>query len=290
MAPPPLPWAWRLALPLVAFVSVPFLLPLTLPFILFLRPGSSSSPHPLSFHRLTWLPSPQIPSPPPPATNAPPYPPPQTQITSPSPPPPPPPPLPSPPAIEKKARCDIYDGTWVRSTDASRPLYAAGTCPFVDEAYACAANGRPDSAYTRWRWAPRRCALPPFNATDFLSRLRGRRLVLVGDSMNRNQFESMLCVLRQALPDKSRLVETHGWRISKGRGFFVFKFLVQKDSDPLFNCSLNIEELKNERSSLGLRVHGGVRAVAFPGAGRGAGEPAREHEPDAADRPDRQDG
>lgn len=30
---------------------------------------------------------------------------------------------------------------------------------------------------------------------DFLSRIRGRRLVLVGESMNRNQFESMLCVL-----------------------------------------------------------------------------------------------
>ncbi|PUZ59665.1 hypothetical protein GQ55_4G060500 [Panicum hallii var. hallii] len=63
-----------------------------------------------------------------------------------------------------------------------------------------------------------------FNATDFLTRLRGKRLMLVGDSMNRNQFESLLCILREALPDKSRMFETHGYRISKGRGYFVFKF------------------------------------------------------------------
>uniref|UniRef100_A0A0D9WSV0 Trichome birefringence-like C-terminal domain-containing protein n=1 Tax=Leersia perrieri TaxID=77586 RepID=A0A0D9WSV0_9ORYZ len=64
-----------------------------------------------------------------------------------------------------------------------------------------------------------------FNATDFLGRLRGKRLMLVGDSMNRNQFESLLCILREALPDKSRMFETHGYRITKGRGYFVFKFV-----------------------------------------------------------------
>ncbi|XBI03896.1 hypothetical protein VPH35_132260 [Triticum aestivum] len=55
--------------------------------------------------------------------------------------------------------------------------------------------------------------------------------MLVGDSMNRNQFESMLCILRAALPDKSRMFETHGYRISKGRGYFVFMFLD-------FNCTV----------------------------------------------------
>lgn len=64
------------------------------------------------------------------------------------------------------------------------------------------------------------------NATDFLVRLRGKRLLLVGDSMNRNQFESLLCVLREALPDKSKMYETRGYRITKGRGYFIFKFVV----------------------------------------------------------------
>lgn len=109
--------------------------------------------------------------------------------------------------------------------EEARPLYAPGTCPYVDEAYACAANGRPDAGYTQWRWAPRQCRLPRFNATDFLVRLRGKRLMLVGDSMNRNQFESMLCILREALLDKARMFETRGYRITKGRGYFVFKFV-----------------------------------------------------------------
>jgi GDSL/SGNH-like Acyl-Esterase family found in Pmr5 and Cas1p len=65
-----------------------------------------------------------------------------------------------------------------------------------------------------------------WNATDFLARLRGKRLMLVGDSMNRNQFESLLCVLREALPDKSKMYETRGYRITKGRGYFIFKFVV----------------------------------------------------------------
>ena len=59
--------------------------------------------------------------------------------------------------------CDVYDGGWVRDEEA-RPLYAPGTCPYVDEAYSCAANGRPDDGYTRWRWAPRHCSLPRYRA------------------------------------------------------------------------------------------------------------------------------
>uniref|UniRef100_A0A0E0LE95 Uncharacterized protein n=1 Tax=Oryza punctata TaxID=4537 RepID=A0A0E0LE95_ORYPU len=232
-----LPWR-RLVVPLLAVVSVPFLLPLALPFLL---RSSSSTPsrQPLSVHRLDWLPplSP-LPHTPDPSTPPPPPPPLTFPMAPPTTPPPPtstlpmaPPTrsLPSPPPPPEKdtgggTTCDVYDGEWVRD-EAARPLYAPGTCPYVDEAYACASNGRPDAAYTRWRWAPRRCRLPRFNATDFLATLRGKRLMLIGDSMNRNQFESLLCILREAIPDKTRMFETHGYRITKGRGYFVFKFV-----------------------------------------------------------------
>lgn len=121
-------------------------------------------------------------------------------------------------------RCDLYQGRWVMDEEGRYPLYAAGSCPYVDEAYTCQENGRTDVDYMKWRWKPNDCDLPRFNATDFLERLRGKRLMLVGDSMNRNQFESMLCLLREALTDKRRMYETRGYKITKGRGYFIFLF------------------------------------------------------------------
>lgn len=50
--------------------------------------------------------------------------------------------------------------------------------------------------------------------------------MLVGDSMNRNQFESILCLLREGLSERSGMFEIHGYKITKGRGYFVFKFTV----------------------------------------------------------------
>ncbi|KAE9601622.1 putative PMR5 domain, PC-Esterase, trichome birefringence-like family [Lupinus albus] len=130
----------------------------------------------------------------------------------------------------KQLDCDLYTGTWVRD-EQNYPIYQPGSCPYVDEAYDCQINGRVDDNYTKWRWKPHGCDLPRFNATDFLVRLQGKRLMLVGDSMNRNQFESTLCILREALQNKSKMYEIHGYKITKGRGYYVFNF---ED----YNCSV----------------------------------------------------
>lgn len=121
------------------------------------------------------------------------------------------------------ALCNIFDGKWV--LDNSYPLYRTRSCPFIDEAFDCEANGRPDLDYMKWRWQPRDCNLPRFNATDMLEQLRGKRLVFVGDSINRNQWESMLCLLSEAVPDKRRVYETHHRKITKGKGFYTFMFM-----------------------------------------------------------------
>lgn len=65
-----------------------------------------------------------------------------------------------------------------------------------------------------------------FNATKMLELIRGKRLVFVGDSINRNQWESMLCMLMGALRDPSRVFETHRRRITKEKGNYSFKFVV----------------------------------------------------------------
>ncbi|KAE9598211.1 hypothetical protein Lal_00004086 [Lupinus albus] len=128
--------------------------------------------------------------------------------------------------IEKNKRvkeCDLTKGYWV--FDQSYPLYDKGSCPFIDEGFDCEGNGRLDRNYTKWKWKPKDCDLPRFNATKMLELIRGKRLVFVGDSINRNQWESMLCMLFGAIRDPKRVYETHGRRITKEKGNYSFRFL-----------------------------------------------------------------
>lgn len=65
-----------------------------------------------------------------------------------------------------------------------------------------------------------------FNATKMLELIRGKRLVFVGDSLNRNQWESMLCLLKGAVVDPKKVYETRGRKITKEKGNYCFKFVV----------------------------------------------------------------
>lgn len=65
-----------------------------------------------------------------------------------------------------------------------------------------------------------------FNATAMLEMIRGKRLVFVGDSINRNQWESMMCMLMSAIRDPKKVYETHGRRITKEKGNYCFRFVV----------------------------------------------------------------
>ncbi|KAK0581665.1 hypothetical protein LWI29_016623 [Acer saccharum] len=128
---------------------------------------------------------------------------------------------------EKRTRgCDITKGRWVY--DESYPLYTNSSCPFIDEGFNCMSNGRLDKDYMKWKWQPQECDIPRFNATKMLESIRGKRLVFVGDSINRNQWESMLCMLMGAVKDPKKVYETHRRRITKGRGNYSFKFVDYK--------------------------------------------------------------
>ena len=64
------------------------------------------------------------------------------------------------------------------------------------------------------------------NATDMLERLRGKRLAFVGDSLNRNMWESLVCILRHAVEDKGRVFEISGRHDFRTQGFYAFRFEV----------------------------------------------------------------
>lgn len=118
--------------------------------------------------------------------------------------------------------CNLFSGKWVFD-NKSRPLYKEQECSFMIGDFSCEKYGRKDLKYQYWRWQPHDCDLPRFlslflsvfffwqyfevsllipimlllrfNAKALLKKLTNKRLVFVGDSLNKNQWISMLCLL-----------------------------------------------------------------------------------------------
>ncbi|KAG0482943.1 hypothetical protein HPP92_011027 [Vanilla planifolia] len=98
--------------------------------------------------------------------------------------------------------CDLYHGKWVY--DSEGPLYTNNSCPIITQMQNCQGNGRLDKEYENWRWKPERCMLPRFDGRKFLELMRGKTLAFVGDSVARNQMESLICILWQVEVPKNR--------------------------------------------------------------------------------------
>ncbi|KAJ4826345.1 hypothetical protein Tsubulata_037590 [Turnera subulata] len=103
--------------------------------------------------------------------------------------------------------CDLFSGRWVRD-ELTRPLYQESECPYIQPQLTCQEHGRPDKEYQYWRWQPHGCDLPSFNATLMLETLRGKRMMYVGDSLNRGQYVSMICLLHRLIPEGQKSMET----------------------------------------------------------------------------------
>lgn len=90
----------------------------------------------------------------------------------------------------------MFEGRWVR--DHGRMAYDGRSCPTIPESKNCAKYGK-EQGYVQWRWKPEGCDLPWFDANKFLRIVRGKRMAFVGDSVSRNQMESLLCLLSQVM-------------------------------------------------------------------------------------------
>uniref|UniRef100_A0A7N0V083 Trichome birefringence-like N-terminal domain-containing protein n=1 Tax=Kalanchoe fedtschenkoi TaxID=63787 RepID=A0A7N0V083_KALFE len=99
--------------------------------------------------------------------------------------------------------CNLFQGIWVRDAAGDYPLYNESTCPFIQPEFNCQKNGRIDRGYLGYRWEPlgASCSLARFNASFFMSNvMRGRTMMFVGDSLSRNQWQSLLCIIHSSLP------------------------------------------------------------------------------------------
>ncbi|GAV67730.1 PC-Esterase domain-containing protein/PMR5N domain-containing protein [Cephalotus follicularis] len=120
------------------------------------------------------------------------------------------------------SKCNVFEGSWIR--DKSYPLYNASECPFAEGGFDCLANGRRDNDYLKWRWKPRNCDIPRYDAHAILENLRGKRVIFVGDSMSRTQWESLICMLMTGVEDKKSVYEVNGNKITKRIRFLGVQF------------------------------------------------------------------
>ena len=93
--------------------------------------------------------------------------------------------------------CDLFSGKWIQ--DSSDTPYTNSSCSFISNPQNCLTNGRPDTGYLHWRWKPYDCELPPMDTNKFLNKMRSKSLAFIGDSIFRNQMESLLCLLSKVL-------------------------------------------------------------------------------------------
>ncbi|KAF5753519.1 putative PMR5 domain, PC-Esterase [Helianthus annuus] len=99
------------------------------------------------------------------------------------------------PEDNESGKCDITDGEWIPSS--SSPAYTNSTCRWIESHQDCMGNGRPDAGYMYWKWSPKGCELPRFDAKKFLETMRDKSWAFVGDSITRNHLQSFLCLLSQ---------------------------------------------------------------------------------------------
>ncbi|KAK6919721.1 PC-Esterase, partial [Dillenia turbinata] len=152
----------------------------------------------------------------------------------------------SPPAIKnvkisesKDSKCNLFDGKWVYEPEANPP-YKVSQCPFLSDQVSCQRNGRPDSEYEKWNWKASECELPRYASLmgQMLEKLRDKRAIIAGDSLNRNQWESLACLLYSSVPSTSAHIDVKdaSYKVFKSKDhncsveFYWSPFLIQLDT------------------------------------------------------------
>ncbi|GJN18204.1 hypothetical protein PR202_gb05343 [Eleusine coracana subsp. coracana] len=151
-------------------------------------------------------------------------------------------------STEPVPKCDIFRGEWV--PDPSSPLYTNETCAYIQNHQNCLMYGRPDLEFLKWRWKPDGCDLPRFDPHKFFQVVGNKTLAFVGDSLARNHYQSLLCLLSKvALPkdlsnpekphdgNKIMFYEAYNFTIYTMWSPFLVRF--EEIADGMFNLYLD---------------------------------------------------
>ncbi|XP_057979018.1 protein trichome birefringence-like 16 isoform X2 [Malania oleifera] len=93
-----------------------------------------------------------------------------------------------------KKVCNYAKGRWV--ADSRRPLYSGFGCKqWLSPMWACRLTQRADFSYEKYRWQPENCKMREFDGSAFLKRMQDKTIAFVGDSLGRQQFQSLMCMV-----------------------------------------------------------------------------------------------
>ncbi|KAJ4870848.1 Protein trichome birefringence-like 16 [Raphanus sativus] len=154
--------------------------------------------------------------------------------------------------------CNYAKGKWV--VDKHRPLYSGSRCKqWLASMWACRLMKRKDFAFERLRWQPKDCSMEGFEGSKFLRRMQDKTLAFVGDSLGRQQFQSMMCMITGG---KKRLHVLNvgrefGFRTPRGRarpGGWAYRF-TQTNTTVLYHWSSTLCDIEPINISNPLTEH-----------------------------------
>ncbi|KAL2532767.1 Protein trichome birefringence-like 16 [Abeliophyllum distichum] len=119
-------------------------------------------------------------------------------------------------SVNKQA-CNYGKGRWV--ADSRRPLYSGFGCKqWLSDMWACRLTQRTDFSYEGYRWHPNNCEMRDFEGSEFLERMQDKTIAFIGDSLGRQQFQSLMCMVTGGMEKPE--VEDVGWKygLIKPRG------------------------------------------------------------------------
>ncbi|KAJ8528029.1 hypothetical protein K7X08_015480 [Anisodus acutangulus] len=118
---------------------------------------------------------------------------------------------------QERQDCNLAKGRWV--IDDSRPLYSGFGCKqWLSSMWACRLTQRTDFEYEKLRWRPKNCQMEEFTGVKFLKRMQNKTLAFIGDSLGRQQFQSLMCMITGGKDRPNVLDVGHEYGLVQSRG------------------------------------------------------------------------